>query len=201
MKKIGYILFVTLLAACSESKEKIIDASDIIPQSKRDYDKLDDEIEKVDSTRGIRALFNGNGIEVDSLVFSDQKQFPDRVGPKSSEKYKILNSNGSFQYYNWSFKDSVKTVNAFYNWLDMFEIDQLGDEVNFQKEPLCIMVGDTSLIFISGSSIALDTWIDYYKALGFDEEWNYLVQQKLGSQARWFTFVDGEKVRFKSNTL
>ena len=60
MKKIGYIVFLTLLAACSEPKEEIIDASDIIPQSKRDYDKLDDEIEKGDSTRGIRALFNGN---------------------------------------------------------------------------------------------------------------------------------------------
>lgn len=201
MKKIGFILFIVLLSACSKPEETIIDASDIIPQAKRDYDKVENEIAKIDSTRGIRALFNGNGIEVDSLVFLDQKQFPDRVGPRSSQKYKISNSKESFEYYNWTFKDSIKTVNAFYNWVDMFEVDQLGDEVSFQKEPLCIMVGDTSLIFISGSSIALDTWIGYHKALGFDQEWNYLVQQKLGSRARWFTFADGEKVRFKSSTL
>lgn len=189
------------MSACSKPEEKIIDVSEIIPQSKRDYDKVEDEIDKKDSTRGIRALFYGNGIEVDSLVFSDKKQFPDRVGPKSSKKYKISNSSGSFEYYNWTFKDSIKTVNAFYNWVDMFEVDQLGDEVNFQQEPLCIMVGDTTLIFISGSSITLDTWIDCHKALGFDEEWNYLVDQKFGSRARWFTFADGEKVRFKSSTL
>ncbi len=201
MKKIGYILFLVLLSACTERKEKIIDASDIIPQSKRNYDKVQDEMDTGDSTRGIRALFNGNGIEVDSLIYSDQKQFPDRFGPKGSEKYKISNSEESFEYYNWTFKDSVKTVNAFYNWVDMFEVDQLGDEVNFQREPMCIMVGDTSLIFISGSAISIDTWIDYHKAIGFDEEWHYLVQQKLGSRARWFTFADGEKVRFKSSTL
>ena len=192
-------MIMALITSCTQQKEEIIDASDIIPHSKKNYDKVDDIIDNGDSTSGIGAFFVANGIDVDSLVFSDHKQFPDRFGPKSSEKYSISNSEGSFDYYNWTFKDSVKTVNAFYNWMDMIEIDQLGEEVNFQKESLCILVGDTSLIFISGSSIKLDTWIDYHKALGFDEEWNYLIQQKLASRARWFTFEDGEKIGFSDH--
>ena len=37
--------------------------------------------------------------------------------------------------------------------------------------------------------------------LGVDENWNYLIQQTLGGRARWFTFVDGKKVRFKNEAL
>ena len=190
-----------LFASCSEQKEEVVDISDIIPQSKRDYDKVDVPTAGVDSTSIIKSRFINHGIVLDSLSFSDKRLFPDRVGPIRSEKYILTTKDETLEYYSWNYVDSAKTMNAFYNWIDFFGVEQLGDEVNFQKKSMCMLVGDTSLIFVSGNVIKIDEWIDYHESIGYEDNWNYLVSQKLAARARWFTFEGGKKVRYKKPTL
>lgn len=177
-----------------------MDISEIMPKSKRDYSDTANVNPDIDSTIQIKSRFINNGISVDSLTFIETNLFPDRLSPLSAEKYTIHDKENSYDYYRWTFSDSSKTINAFYNWIDVFKVDRIGDEVNFQKEPLCILVGDTTLIYISGNKLKADSWLNYHKSIGFDENWNYLIQQLLGARARWFIFDDGKKVRLKIET-
>lgn len=186
-----------VIVACSTKKEDVTDLSTIIPQSKRDYSDTADANLNLDSTIQIKNQFVNNGISVDSLTLIETKLFPDRMSPLNAEKYLIHDKENTYEYHQWIFKDSSQTINAFYNWIDVFKVERIGDEVNFQKEPMYMLVGDSALIYISGNNLKVDIWLDYYKSIGFDENWNYLIEQKLGARARWFIFEDGKKVRFK----
>ena len=194
-------MLLILISACTNKEEVIVDASDIIPHSKRDYDAIRDTSDEPDLITDLKNQFITNGILIDSLNIIKTKLFPDRVGPLSSEKYTLLADGNSVEYHKWTFSDSSKTINAFYNWVDMFKVDHLGDEVNMQREQMFILVGDTNLVYISGTGQSAKKWLDYHKAIGLDENWNYLIEQMLGGRARWFTFDDGKKVRFKNEAL
>ena len=170
---------------------------DLMPQSKRDYDAKKPSGDKVDSTIAVLAKFNDHGIQTDSLQYLVKNKFPDRFETLSSEKYAVFNGVEKYEYYKWSYSDSSKVMNTFYNWLDAFDVDLVGDEVNLQKESMLVLVGDTSLIYINENTLTAKEWLKYHKEIGYDENWNYLIEQKASGKARWYTFVDGKKEQLK----
>lgn len=185
--------------SCSTKEEKIVDIDDIMPSSQRDYNQDTTKPETNDTTTVFKERFVNNGIDAETLVHIEKRLFPDRVGPIRSEKFKIHDGEFNFEYYNWTFSDSAKVMNAFYNWMDVLGIEQVGVESRIQDEYLCILVGDTNLIYINGSvgSVGRE-WLNYHKAIGFDEDWNYMVEQYASRRAEWYQFSEGEKEAIKN---
>lgn len=198
MKKIQFIFFIVLLSACTGQKEEIVDLSEITPQSKRNYDVVDDGNNDEDSTTKFKNRFNNYGIGVKELVHSTEKLFPDRVGPIRTEKFDLQDGEFDLQYFNWTYSDSAKVMNSFYNWLDVLGVEQVGSQVNIQKEYMCVLVGDTNLIYVNGSNGSTGkAWLAYHDSLGHDENWNYMIEQYHGRKAEWYVFEDGKKLEIK----
>lgn len=191
------IFGIVVLASCSSKKDEGVEMDDLMPTSNRDYDAEKPIENSIDSTLPIKANFIDHGIKIDSLTFLNKSQFPDRFETLSSQKYAVAKDGGQFEYFRWNYSDSVKVMNAFYNWLDAFQVDVVGDEVNFQKEPMLILVGDTSLIYINQNLINANDWLRFHEETGFDKNWNYLIEQNRSGKARWYTFVEGKKVILK----
>jgi hypothetical protein len=200
-KSIGYIVLVLFLAySCSTNEKEVVDINDVIPQSNRDYDANSSGVAEKDSTILPQERFAKNGIEVEELTFIHSKHFPDRVGPVRSEKYGLRNTEFTFEYYNWVYEDSAKVMNAFYNWLDFLGIDQVGDRKRIQDEYLLILVGDSNLVYVNASAGATSKeWLAYHDSLGYDKNWNYMIEQYAKRQAKWFTFDKGKKQEIKTN--
>jgi len=187
------IIVVSSLVACNKAKEEVIDLNDIIAESDRykEVDEIvgvDDAI--IDSTQLILQSFSENGIDVNSLSVVKKSLFPDRFGPEYSDKYLLENESDTIKYFNWKYTDSSKTVNAFFNWIDNFGTERkslfIGEEKNLQKEPFLLFVGDTSLIFIEAKeSLQLKKWEHYFKKIGYNGEWNYVLQQRKWGKVKW----------------
>ena len=197
MRFIVYISCLLFIASCTSKKGDTIDVTDIMPKSKRNYDHKPDTVDTIENFNGPMSLFNQYGIEVVSMESIDKKEFPDRVGPKSAFKYKLGMSGDTLDYYIWQFKDSSRVMNAFYNWMDMLGVDQIGSSQRIQKQALNMFIGDSTLVYISGNAINIQNWEKYFEGIGYDPNWNYIIDQKRGRKAKWYIFADEEKIEFK----
>jgi hypothetical protein len=90
----------------------------------------------------------------------------------------------------WVYKDSIKTMNALFNWMDCFgpkckSLKYL-QPTNFQKESMLIFVNDTSLTYIS-SPLKLDKnqWQQYLEKNKGTTEWDIVIVQKKAAKASW----------------
>ena len=187
------VLLIISFESCKDRKEEIIDLNDIIAESDRykegENENAVAEVE-LDSTSVILNDFKVNGINAISLSYLDDNLFPDRFGPELSYKYQLNFEVDKVKFYNWNYSDSVKTVNAFFNWIDNFgkrkKSIYVGEEKNFQKDPLLFLIGDTSLIFIEAKNkLSKKIWIDYFEKIGFKGDWNYVVTQSKWGRAKW----------------
>jgi len=198
LRKIHYIFLVVILAACVGQKEEVVDISEITPQSKRNYDNDTTPESTKDSITLIKKRFIEYGIGVDMLVYSEKRLFPDRVGPIRHEKFDLQDGEFDFQYFNWTYSDSSKVMNSFYNWLDVLGVEQIGSKVNIQDEFMCVLVGDTNLIYVNGSNGSTgNEWLAYHDSLGYDENWNYMIEQYHGKRASWYQFDEGKRKELK----
>lgn len=209
--KFSYFLFLFLLLfACQETQEEIVDLNDLNPSSKRDYDKKDDIAANEGDIYFADSLSDFTKLIIDSLKF-DKKQiakidtlfFPDRFGASSSEKWYLKTEKDSLVFYHWNFKDSIKTFNTFYNWLDCYgskcQSIRVGDKVTFSKRSACFFVENKDLYYVESSKI-----FDYeYFTKLFDEEekakkFKFVVIQKARKKAEWFSRNElGELVPLK----
>lgn len=187
------VLLIISFEGCKDRKEEVIDLNDIIAESDRYKEgESEEDIVKVelDSASVILNAFKANGINAISLSFLEDNLFPDRFGPEASYKYQLYFDADTVKFYNWNYSDSVKTVNAFFNWIDNFGKRKksifVGEEKNFQKDPLLFFIGDTSLIFIEAKNkLFKKNWIDYFEKNGFKGDWNYVVTQTKWGRAKW----------------
>ncbi len=193
------------LFSCENKKENVIDFNDVMEESER-YREEDvaPKIleEKIDSTIVIRDLFLQNGIETKSLSYITERMFPERFGVRNFKKYELILSNDTLRYFNWNYKDSIQTMNAFFNWMDHFGNKRIsvriGEQRRMQKKPFIIYVGDTNLIFIEAiSKINEQEWRGYFEKLGYND-WHYLIKQNKNSKAKWYRFEDGEKIEVEN---
>ena len=199
---IAAILLIALsLAGCRPEEPEILNMSDILPESERygEGNEGNDDIEDLDSMAQLKYMFISNGVDISDAFKIDNRLFPDRFGPESSEKYKLCYKGDTLLYYKWVYKDSVKVMNALYNWIDCFgdkcKSIYVNQNVNMQRNPMKIMVSDTSLIFIE-SQLAIDfkLWDDFHEKMGCKNDWNMIIEQGKGAKARWFTYKDDKKI-------
>lgn len=194
-----------MFASCEDKQQGTIDLSDITGESER-YKEGDEPeelpIEEKDSTLVVKEWFQNQGMQVSSIVYRTERLFPDRFGPLSIEKYVLYTPADTIQYSKWIYEDSSKVMNAFTNWTNCFgnkcKTIFFGEAKNFQKNPMQVLMNDTSLVFIEGNkSIDFKAWNEFHKVDDEDEPWNYVVEQSRWTKARWYEYPKGERTKIE----
>ena len=196
-----FVLFFFLFSCSNKKKEKTIDLSEITTSSERYKEgKLEskkDKKKKVSFTDTLDVHFKGI---LDSLNINDSVvrkldivSFPDRFGAKSVTKFYWKEITDSINFIDWEFTDSLKTENAFYNWIDCFGENcrsiKIGDKVKIQKRGLLVLVNEKHLIVIdSDKKIDYLKWVSLLKNQLFGENWKYIVFQPKKGKAVWMNY-------------
>jgi hypothetical protein len=193
MKFLLILFGFVLLAACGGKKEKVLDMDDINPKSSKDEEgKKGPKEDHVDYGFDIWKAEKA-GITVMEIDTLGEPMFVDRFQPKSFKKLNLQMKEGVVFFGQWTFKDSLRTMNAFFNWLDCFGPNckahkYLGEE-KYQSDAMLIFLNDTSFTYIS-SALPLDEkkW-QKCLALNYGNDfWDLVVVQKKQRKALWYEF-------------
>jgi hypothetical protein len=198
------ILFLILLSCSNNKKEETVDLSDITSSSER-YKEGKTEVKKkkkeVNFIDTLDVRFKGI---LDSLKINDSVvrklnivSFPDRFGAKSVTKFYWKEKKDSVNLLAWEFTDSLKTENAFYNWIDCFGENcksiKIGDKIKIQKRGLLILVNDKHLLVVdTNSKIDLEKWINLIRDQQFGDNWKYIVYQPQKGKSTWMNYKNEE---------
>jgi hypothetical protein len=199
------VSILVFFSSCRDKENEVIDLNDIIEGSDRyNEDSLDVEnkINETDTLQVYLNDFQSHGIEVKELNYLDDNYFPDRLGPIKTKKFEIQRDDNTFRYVQWTFKDSTKVMNAFFNWIDCFGENCksifIGEERVFQTNPFQLLVNDSTLVFIEGvESFDFKEWESYFEKQGFALDWNYVIEQRKRGKAHWFNYIEEKKTPFK----
>jgi hypothetical protein len=202
IKSLNCIFFpcLVILTSCSSNnEEQIIDAESVIPTS--DYKSAVSEtasvpIQDYGFNKDTAAVYK---LAYDSIYLNENTFFPERFNPKKSKKLVLKNGRDSTLWYHWTFKDSIKTNNALYNWLDCFDKNcksvKLNEKKNLQKDNFLLLISDTSLTYISSNDmVSKSAWLNYYKIHSGIADWKLIIYQKKNGKADWLTIKDDEEI-------
>jgi len=195
------VLFIT--AACGgKQKDEVIDMKDITPHSTRNYDSTKTENVETSDYGFNREVADSIGLAIMEIDSVEAPFFVDRFSPRFQNKLYLQLKEGQILYCQWSFKDSVKTKNAFYNWIDCFgekcKSIHFGQNVNFQKDNFRLFMNDTSITYIS-STLKLSTkdWQAYLKSVNGVSDWKLIIEQGTRGKAKWMRFAEDKLEELK----
>lgn len=190
---VSFVLLLT--AACGGSqKDEVLDMNDITPQAQRKEPVVKGEVKTSDYGFN-RTVADSIGLKVMEIDSVEEPFFVDRFSPRSQTKVHLQLKEDKIVFCQWTFKDSVKTKNAFYNWIDCYgekcKSIHFGQNVNFQKDNFRLFMNDTSITYIS-SALKLSTkdWLAYLKSASGVEEWKLIIEQSTRGKAKWMRFFD-----------
>lgn len=199
VKVVLYCLIGLFFVACRQKeKETILDMKDISPQAEGDYTQ-----NKKDTIKTVDYGFNTKiadeiGVQVMEMDLLEESMFPDRFEPTAVKKLMLQLKEDQILYCQWTYKDSIKTMNAFYNWIDCFgekcKSIKFGQSVNFQKDNFILLINDTSLTYISSQiKLKSEDWLRYFELKNEIVDWKILIHQGTRAKANWFKVVEGKK--------
>lgn len=201
--------FSLLMTACTNNNEyEIVEYEDFIPQAEGDYSYEEDSLlenqqqftpfqEKlVNVFPQIKFIENG--------FLEKRKTFfmPNRLGYIKKDESYFKKDSIPFQLIEWTFEDSLKTINAFYNWLDCFGPDcktlQLNEETKATSIGFVLWVSDTKLSYLASfKAIDEKQWQKkYFKSK--ESNWNFIIKQFPHSSMKWIISPESKKQK-KSN--
>jgi hypothetical protein len=194
-----------LLFSCSENKkEETVDLSEITASSNRYKEGEADTVTKknvilfTDSLDiKYKGILDSLKIDYSKVQKLDTILFPDRFGAKSMVKFYWKEKLDSINFMDWEFKDSLKTQNAFYNWIDCFGKNcksiKIGDKIKIQKRSMLMLVNENHLIVID-SDLKKDcnSWLSLLKNQQFGEKWKYILYQPKKGKTSWMNFENEE---------
>lgn len=199
------LLFAVLLfglTMCRPREEKLVKLDELIQKSetgKEGIQQVEDESEEEKLLR----RFRRNTFDFDSVRVLGLKErlFPSRFGPDTSLMLQFTGAKGVVKYYRWTFTDSTRVMNALLNWLDCFgptcKAFRIGEEANFQRNPMQVLLNDTTLIYIDSEYPDFENWLTLHDSLGFGREWDLYIEQGKGGKAKWYTFEEKKKQKLK----
>ena len=206
LKLFSFLFLSVFLFSCSNNKkEETVDLSEITSSSER-YKEGKSEVKKkkekeLNFIDTLDVRFKGI---LDSLKINDSVVrkldivlFPDRFGAKSITKFYWKEKKDSINLLDWEFSDSLKTENAFYNWIDCFGENcksiKIGDKIKIQKRGLLILVNDKHLLVIDATSkIDCESWIKLVGSQKFGDTWKYIVYQPQKGKSTWMNYKNEE---------
>lgn len=173
---------------------------DIIPSSER-YKGDENEPEKIDTIDfGFNtSVANELGFNISSLHYYEYPLFPDRFNPKTVKKLVLMQEVDSTIFCQWSYRDSVATKNAFYNWIDCFgercKSIKMFEQANLQKANFILFMNDTSIIYISSSKqLKYTDWQTYYKKTLKIDDWKLIMHQGVRGKTNWGRIEKGKYI-------
>lgn len=196
LKFVGAIAILLLCFACESEQKKVIDLSAKIPKSTRNYDSIpadENGLDSVSRTFPYRSVF----AEIKEIKANESSEFIDRFRPVSTEKYTLFfEGQDSLQFMRWTFKDSMKTKSAFYNWLDHYEVAYFGSKENILKPAFSLLYSDTAIVLLTG----LGNFKEWRTKI-IEKEWlgenDCLIEQMKQSKARWYQWKAEEFIEIK----
>jgi len=205
LKFFASITFLILFSCSNNKKEETVDLSEITSSSER-YKEGKSEVKKkkekeLNFIDTLDVRFKGI---LDSLKINDSVVrkldivlFPDRFGAKSITKFYWKEKKDSINLLDWEFSDSLKTENAFYNWIDCFGENcksiKIGDKIKIQKRGLLILVNDRHLLVVDATSkIDCESWIKLVGSQKFGDTWKYIVYQPQKGKSTWMNYKNEE---------
>ena len=193
------LLFVSVMLSCGESKnDDVIDMGDVTPHAKdRIKDSLSEKLPDTLSGYLDTALLAELKLPVKDIDQVEIDLLPQRLSPKSSFGYKMGFKKDSLTYIHWSYKDSVYTKNALYNWLDCFGTKcksvRLGEAVSMQRKGMLLFMSDTSITYISSNQpLKKEDWLTYFESYAKRKDWRLVIEQKNSGKATWFAVKELE---------
>jgi hypothetical protein len=166
---------------------------DLIPKAKKERTATLESEDTLNHRLFNRALADSIGLHVRNFSEVKDPMFPDRFMPENKFKLNLNDAEKPCFMGQWIYADSIKTMNAFYNWLDCFGSDcqsfKFGQDVIMQREGMLLFVNDTSITYLdSCSKLHLKNWQLYLeKQYGIDQ-WDVVVWQQPGKKAVWMKY-------------
>lgn len=190
------LLGVFFLFSCSDKDNyEVVDAEKVLPQAKRDYSNKEEKQQSEDTLqlseleqklkKGLpHVQFN----DANQLQIDDTRLLPNQLGYKEKRETYFSIDSIPYHFVEWSFKDSAKTVNAFYNWLDCFGNDcrsiKIDEEKNGSKQAFIAWVSNTNISYLeSAKRIKIENW----DPLLFNKNgaWIFIIRQAPNSNINW----------------
>jgi len=199
MTKYLFPVLVLLLFSCTQ-KEETVDFSDLAPNSSYKEHKDDTAKAVLTNERPEQSTF----LRIVDTLFADSRWvkwdtllFPDRFGPKTQEKWFAVGSADSLVLLKYEFNDSLKTTNAFFNWIDCFgpkcKSYAIGGNIRIPQRNGLIFVGEKQLIIVEGNKKIDEKVIR--SILHKDpkkEKWIYVVTVPKSGKTVWKRVEKGE---------
>jgi len=196
---IGILMLTVGIVGCNSSGDDVVNYSDISPNGKQHNYK--EEQDTVDAKRPEKSAFFALAdtlIPEAGWIQWDSTLFPDRFGASSSEKWILKTENDSLIVLNYTFKDSLKTKNAFFNWIDCFGPKctsyVIGDNIRVKGKYAYFLIGEKQLMYLEGSHKMDEKTIrSSFYAKPKTENWIYLVRMTPTGKTVWKRIVKGEE--------
>lgn len=184
------------LSACSESEAvEVVDIEELLPQSEREYEYTE-EIEEEEIAEELSTLQKQLSAKRSDIHFDTNQPFytekttlfPNRLSFEEKNEVFFTIDSISYQYITWTYPDSAKTINAFYNWIDCFgnrcKSIRLHEEKNLSLHAFIIWVKDSSLSYLASDySLPYNEWKE--SLFEEDEEFLFILQQNPRQRVNW----------------
>lgn len=200
---IGFFVALLVLASCGQKEEKI-DFDDLAPVSER-YGKddrkqdtaavsTDERPDQSDYLRIADTLLPGN-----QWKSWDTTLFADRFGPQFTEKWIVTGQTDSMTLQHYVFRDSLRTKNAFFNYLDCFgpkcRSYMVGDNLRIPKRNGLVLIGEKNIYILEANRKIDEAAVR--KTLVKDpkeEKWLYIVTVPKSGKTVWKRIDKGNEV-------
>lgn len=192
---IAFLFFVS----CSEKPAETIDLSDLVKGvgEEDSTDTVAVEISYADSlSMPLRMLMDSLEVPFDGLLPMDTILYLDQFVHASNESWKTL--IGNLHYL--SYKDSLQTKNAFFNWLDCFGSKcnplALWEERKMGKQDECIVVFEKEILYLQGTTffqgiqLPSDPFLQRLEELKPKDKILYVLQIPANKKTRWWIKED-----------
>jgi hypothetical protein len=126
----------------------------------------------------------------------DTLLFPDRFGANKSEKWILTTKNDSLTFMQFQFSDSLRTKNAFFNWLDCFGTNctsyKVGGNVKIKNRNALFLVGEKALVLVeSAKKIDEKGIVGAFDKDTLKQNWMYLVTMPRTGKTNWKKVKNG----------
>lgn len=202
----SFLFLLVLLFSCTNKSEEVISFDDLKQSDTKEDFKTDTTHVKSTGVELEANFILEKGI--DSLYGSgewknwDTALYVQRFGPKASMTYRFISEKDSLQVFQMDFSDSLKTMNAFYNWLDCFGVNcnsySIGGKIKQQGRNQLILVNTAQILLVEGAkNYKVDKLINSLQQDKKKQNWNYVLVLNSGKNAEWLTVRSGEINKLK----
>lgn len=196
-----FALTLAFIVSCADDEKNTLSLDDISHTSDK-FDHIDDqkEIPEIKDEKPKKGYFLTafDSIYKDASWFMlDSLLFPDRFGPSKMEKWYLLNQKDSIVALHYEFKDSLRTKNAFFNWLDCYGSAcvsyQVGSQFKKQNRNSLFLIGENQLVYMESKfPIPAEKLVGILNEKKKDQNWIYVVEIPGRKKTRWSYIKEGE---------